>query len=353
MLRKFEFVLAIIGVAVFAAAGLFAGTQLLTSPSSTESAGAETLTSAAKNFRIAASPTSMLFLGDAMLGRGVEALQERNGPHYPFEKVISTLEQADFVVANLEGPIVDTHVATKPFEMKFSFPAKTAALLAEMHFDFLSLGNNHTLDQGRDGLSDTKRLLEEERILFAGDAHEIGTVSIATTTIKGEEYEFIAINATYPTFDQGSAVRLVVEEEKRNPELYKIVLLHWGEEYATTSNAFQQNLGHALVDAGADLIIGSHPHVLQEIEKYNGAYIFYSLGNFIFDQYFSRDVEEGLAVKLRKGTKTEIELLPYRSIYSQPQFLNKEERANWLKNYALKISPEIRGFVEKGIFTVE
>ena len=133
-----------------------------------------------------------------------------------------------------------------------------------------------------------------------------------------------------------------------------IVFLHWGEEYQLISSSSQRKLAHSLIDAGADLIIGSHPHVVQEIEKYKGKLIFYSLGNFIFDQYFSRETQKGLAVSLELYPSRIIyKLYPYTLFHSQPKLMNEKEREWFLNNLAEKSSADLRSQIKNGIIEIE
>jgi poly-gamma-glutamate synthesis protein (capsule biosynthesis protein) len=121
-------------------------------------------------------------------------------------------------------------------------------------------------------------------------------------------------------------------------------LPHWGAEYGLKSNKRQQDFAHALIDSGADLIVGSHPHVVQEIEPYNGKYIFYSLGNFIFDQYFSKNTQQGLALLLELSeASSTIALLPIDLQFSQPKMMETTSSVKFLESLSERSAPAIRG----------
>jgi poly-gamma-glutamate synthesis protein (capsule biosynthesis protein) len=131
------------------------------------------------------------------------------------------------------------------------------------------------------------------------------------------------------------------------------VAIHWGEEYRDVSNKRQQTLGRALIDAGADVIIGHHPHVVEEIELYRGKPIFYSLGNFIFDQYFSKETQEGLAVKISVGDKkAAYELIPVDLHKSQPKRMSSDAEEKWLEELSLRSAKELRSDIIQGGFSL-
>jgi poly-gamma-glutamate synthesis protein (capsule biosynthesis protein) len=123
--------------------------------------------------------------------------------------------------------------------------------------------------------------------------------------------------------------------------------MHWGEEYKTAANSRQEEIGRGLIDNGVDLIIGSHPHVVQNIERYKDKYIFYSLGNFVFDQYFSTSTQEGLAVKMQEGGDCRFELEPITLYKSTPKFMEEAQKDNWLKEYSTN-SGELSRFISSG-----
>ena len=176
----------------------------------------------------------------------------------------------------------------------------------------------------------------------------------------------LTINKTFPLNCTDEEIEEKVKEARNsNPKKFLILILHWGEEYQLKILDSQQELAHKLIDAGADLIIGSHPHVVQEIEQYKSPrqkinsggesnLIFYSLGNFIFDQYFSQETQEGLAVGLEiYPEKLIFRLFPIQSYLSQPFLMNQEEAKEFLKELALKSSLQLTEQIEKGIIEID
>jgi poly-gamma-glutamate synthesis protein (capsule biosynthesis protein) len=141
------------------------------------------------------------------------------------------------------------------------------------------------------------------------------------------------LNASEDQVDVENLKKLLREMEEKTD--LTIVFVHWGEEYRTVHTDAQELLAHVLIDSGADAIIGHHPHVVEDVDEYRGKPIFYSLGNFIFDQYWGPEVEEGYAVRvtLKKRSVT-YELLPYiMKERSAPEFIDGEEHTTFLKKY--------------------
>ncbi len=293
----------------------------------------------------------ILFVGDIMLDRGVESLMKEKGYFYPFEEIANFLSQFDMVIGNLEGVIVKTPPDFKAHSLRFAFAPETAQILKKANFRLLSLANNHTSDLGEVALNETKSLLTKQSIQFVGDPVNCDK----DYWVKMEEIIVLAFNKTFSfNCDNQSIVKLTQIIRKKFPQQFLIVFLHWGEEYQLISSSSQRKLAHSLIDAGADLIIGSHPHVVQEIEKYKGKLIFYSLGNFIFDQYFSRETQRGLAVSLELyPSKIIYKLYPYTLFHSQPKLMNEKEREWFLNNLAEKSSADLRSQIKNGIIEIE
>jgi poly-gamma-glutamate synthesis protein (capsule biosynthesis protein) len=167
------------------------------------------------------------------------------------------------------------------------------------------------------------------------------------TTIGNQQIVFVAFNLTDPTFDTHQALAFTKRIEKKPGEFF-VAMVHGGDEYKLTSNAKQQTLYRGLIDAGVDVVVAHHPHVTEEVELYHGKPIFYSLGNFIFDQYFQKEVEEGLAVKLTlSASEATYELLPIKGNHSQPALMEDEQKAVFLTDVA-KRSPTATDAVAKG-----
>jgi gamma-polyglutamate biosynthesis protein CapA len=250
---------------------------------------------------------SILFLGDMMFDRGVATNIQKRGAEYVFASGTRALtEDYDLVVANLEGPI--TTYSSKTIDatgkaiqgFSFTFPTSTATLLAEGGIDIVSLANNHSDNFGREGLKQTIQYLDQANVKYFGNPTN-SAFDIASTSYKycPDVHEKCIAFIGYHQFAYKNE-SIILDEIKKyeiDPSVSFIVLFpHWGEEYKKLPNQAQKSLAHAWIDAGADLIIGAHPHVVQTHEMYKGKNIYYSLGNYIFDQYFSYDTTHGIVV---------------------------------------------------------
>lgn len=290
----------------------------------------------AKQEREASS--TILFAGDVMLSRGVRTMIARHGnnPAFPFARIASSTLAADILIGNLEGPI---SARGEDWGNPISFRAHPNVVdgLLSAGFDVLGLANNHIMDWGRTALSDTVSLLES-----AG----IGTVGAGRNTAEANEpliinakggriallgytsllpQSFEAKDATPGTSHfEASSIADAIRAAKTDADIV-VVLMHWGEEYRAHSTAAQRDIGHALIDAGADLVVGTHPHVTEEVERYGNGWIAYSLGNFVFDQNFSEETNKGEMLEVHIAHKA-IDAVRTRSIFINDNFQPEEVR---------------------------
>lgn len=290
---------------------------------------------------------TMLFVGDIMLDRGTEYYSKKSSIFYPIEKIIRLFIGVDIVYGNLEGPIVENPPDFSDDSLTFAFSKENLKMLSFARFDLLSLANNHTFNMEKEGLEETKKFLRETGIDFVGHPFYCQEDYL----IEKEGVLFLSFNKTYPfNCSNKEIARIVKETKENNPEKYLIVTFHWGEEYQLKSSLAQKELAHLVIDEGADLIVGSHPHVVQEIERYKDRLIFYSLGNFIFDQYFSKETQQGLALGLELyKDKTIFRLFPIQIYLAQPFLMEKEEADNFLLELSLKSDSSLEKDIKSGI----
>ena len=263
-------------------------------------------------------------VGDVMLGRGVAAVaRKRGGWRWVFERARPLVSKADIAFCNLECALTrrKVHVAKK-----IVLKADPSAVwgLKWCGFNVASLANNHTLDFGRKGLLDTIRALKRAGIAPCGAGRNLEeALSPVIVERKGLRVAFLCFCDFPPplVFDpekpcvapaRPDLIRRAVREAKGKADIV-VCSFHWGIEYAGWRSGRQRELAVCAIEAGARLVLGHHPHVLQPLLRYKGVYIAYSLGNFVFDQ--RRQETRRTAVlwcELTKGRVASARLIPFR-----------------------------------------
>lgn len=307
-----------------------------------------------KGEQVPRDPTfTLAAVGDIMLGRYVETLMNERGDDYPFEKMDQFFRGVDVVFGNLEGPIDATHTQTPNNSLVFSFETSVADLLRAHGFTVVATANNHSLDQGAQGYEDTVQALARAGLGHAGHPRESANEHVYTTTIHGQKLAMLGFLA-FPSDTLPSNSLELVERVAAEPDTFVVVSIHWGTEYSLTAGEKQRALARALIDAGADVILGHHPHVVQNIEVYNNRFIFYSLGNFVFDQYFSSETQEGLAVGLEVSpASVTARLFPVTIDRSQPRFMKQSDVGAWLAKLANRSDAALRESITSGILSLD
>jgi poly-gamma-glutamate synthesis protein (capsule biosynthesis protein) len=253
----------------------------------------------------------IFFVGDMMFDRYIrEGVRKYGGGdyNYVFSQIKDRLAGYDLVIGNLEGPITDkssVSVGTAMEEKKnlvFTFDPAVAKALADNNIKLVDLGNNHILNQNEDGITQTKKYLDEAGVQCFGDTGEMevelsrGSSTSKVVNISGIKIGFVNYNYSIAgSFEK--AIEDIGDLKKKSDIV--VVCPHWGTEYKVGDPGQEiKNEAYKFIDAGADAIIGGHPHVAQDSEIYKNKKIYYSLGNFIFDQYFQKETMEGLGVEL-------------------------------------------------------
>jgi len=254
-------------------------------------------------------------VGDMMIGNWGEDLLYKYGANYPFEKVAPYLKEADIATGNLEGP----HCGVgKAMDKKYVFriSPKWLAGYKWAGFDVLNVANNHAMDYGGECFLQSNRNIRKLGMDLCGGGKNVYDGNRpAVIERNGTRIAFLGYSATYPKeawagaktpgtiFPERSRVINAVKEASNKYDLL-VVHFHWGGEGRTVPKDYQKDLAHLVIDNGADLVIGHHPHLLQGIELYKGRLIFYSLGNFIFASYSKRaKTSVMVAVELEKTGK--------------------------------------------------
>lgn len=278
----------------------------------------------------------ILFTGDVLLDRGVRPWIERKGAESLFEGVSAAFREADAVVVNLECPLTTRHT---PVGKKFVFQADPswAEGLRRAGITHAALANNHTIDQGRQGLTDTYHALREAGITPLGYGRTMEEQAAPIVVRKGK-VEVALFNAIplpienwphaegKPDVCRASVRRLasVIRKYKAaHPRTFVVAILHWGTEFQPHPDMQQRYDARLLVEAGTDAIVGHHPHVVQPVDSIGSAPVFYSLGNFVFDQSHPATQKAAMALLHFTSTGLKFETIPIEIRRCRPQMIQK------------------------------
>jgi poly-gamma-glutamate capsule biosynthesis protein CapA/YwtB (metallophosphatase superfamily) len=309
--------------------------------------------------RPAPAPIVLLAAGDLMLDRGVAAQQARHGADHPLREVRGLLGQADLALANLEGPITATQPCVHK-EHSFRFAPSSAELLRRSGLRLLSLANNHVLDCGRPGLVDTLRALEAAGLQgFGAGLDTARALAPLRVEVRGVRLALVGFTRFLPealvlrdeapgiAFATPAAIRSSVAAARAGADVV-VVSFHWGHERSTRPDEHQHELARIALEAGADLVLGHHPHVLQGLQLFPPAapgrgprLVAYSLGNFVFDQRYEAG-QQSLLLRCeldRRGMRG-ARLLPLRLEAGQPRLAVGADRAATLARLA-ELSAEL------------
>jgi hypothetical protein len=286
-----------------------------------------------------ASAWTLFAGGDILLDRGVALAIQANGTDYPFDggtaeitglckdcspmgwdlpytkrtgnagAVRSLISGADLAIANFENPAPD-RFSFHSSGTSFSANPAYIAGLKDAGIDWVSLANNHIGDQGRRGVLQTIANLDDHGIEHGGagrnatEAHKATLIDVGGVTVGMLGYDQIApgYNATDDAAGSAriteAALKVDVKAAREAGADVVIVFPHWGIEYHAEPSAAQRRLGRAAINAGADMVIGNHPHWAEGMEVYRGKPIWYALGNLVFDQTWSNYTMEGITLEL-------------------------------------------------------
>lgn len=300
-----------------------------------------------------ASPTStLLFVGDMMLGRDVELTLDRFGGGYVHQYMYELYDMHTYQVANFESAVPRTHVPTPMMGLQFSTKQTHASSAVDAGFTHFSLANNHAFDHGSSGFTDTYDALTSLGVHVFGKPYTLATTSITHIFLPEKTIALIGIDTTLTRYADAELTQLVQRAAETSD--MQIVYIHWGVEYAPRHSNEQERLARVLVAAGTDLIVGHHPHVVQDIALVDGVLVFYSLGNFIFDQYFNDEVQTGLTLSYDVSAST-ISLIPVSTLGSAmaPRIMPLRERSSFLRALSKKSDSQVQEAIISGTISLE
>ena len=313
--------------------------------------------------------TLLTNVGDVILGRHVAyKMRTYNDYNHPWLKMADIVKRGDITFADLETPLSD--VASPPDEgMNFIAPKKAISGLLLAGIDIVALANNHSTNFGVKAFTDTLDILTKSNIKYVGggvnsaEAYQSTKMQVNGLRITFLNYNSIvgATNATtsspgvakfaikpWTEIDDRDDIEKIknnIKEAKKNSDLV-VVEFHWGVEYTPNPIQSQINVAHAAIDSGADLVVGTHPHVVQAFESYKNVPIFYSLGNFIFDQEWSTETKQGVVAEtyFYKKRLVSIKAIPYQiEDYNQPTTANPTQHKQIMNRiYNASLSSEFK-----------
>ena len=292
-------------------------------------------------------PVTLSFAGDIYLSDYALKAYDNGGGISGMlgESLQAEIKNADFFLANEEFPFSDRGTKAPDKQFNFRVSPERAHIMKEIGCDFLALANNHTLDYGTEALLDTVSTLDSIGIPHAG-AGENSEKAMEPVFLKKGELNIGVLAATrvapVASWEAGSEKpglfftykpeKLLAKIREVRPQCdYLVVYVHWGVEKKTTPESYQREMGKQFIDAGADLVVGSHPHVLQGIEYYKGKPILYSLGNFIFGSSIPSTMIAEVTVG-EDGSTAGIRAIPAKSSNGYTRGLEEKDKPGFYQN---------------------
>ncbi len=284
---------------------------------------------------------NLTFVGDVMFASKVDDLLQKNGYDYPYKHVKPYLEKADITVANLETPIT-TRGAAQEKEYVYRSSPKALPELKRAGVDLVNLANNHSMDYGVEGLLDTLGYLEAQDIKRVGAGRNADEAyQHVIIEQKGMKIAFLGFSRVIPDTSwyagkskpgmaETYSTKLAFEAigKARAEADLVVVIAHWGEERKAYPVKSQTDLARQYIDQGADLIVASHPHVVQGFEQYKGKWIAYSMGNFIFTTNDNPNTWESMILEASctKERNCDLSMVPILTKWAQPIPMVNEDR---------------------------
>lgn len=279
---------------------------------------------------------TMVFTGDIYLSNYVTSAYDKEGIDGIVSKeLLDELSNADVTMANQEFAFSNRGTAAPDKQFTFRLSPTYISTFLDMGIDIATLANNHTLDFGRDALLDSIDTLRENNIAYVGAGEDITRArETKYMDVKGKNIAFLAASRVIPvtewnatstspglftTYDPTALIEEIKSAKDKSD--FIVVYVHWGLERKSHPEEYQRKLAQQYIDAGADIVIGSHPHVLQGVEYYNGKPIIYSLGNFIFNNNIEQTAI--LKVVLTKDNEVKVYLLPCKAVNAKTSFMDK------------------------------
>lgn len=301
------------------------------------------------------SKVTISIVGDILLSRNVKKVLEEYGKQYPYEKLQDILLEDDISIGNLECTLTkSSNHALKENHFILKADPDNAIYLKQAGFDVVSLANNHTMDYLPKGLQDTVTALDDAKLAYVGvkgnfksevkpyiirkNGIKIGILAYNTFPPEGlffTDEEPRVVSARLGFIDD---MKTQVSKAKKKCD-FLIIYFHFGSEYHTMVSDEQKEYARSAVDSGADLVVGSHPHLLQGMEWYEGIPIYYSLGSFVFDKLNYPETDDAIILQLEVNRKEiKIEEIPIVINNCQPSLAIGDDKIRILESISRKSS---------------
>lgn len=279
------------------------------------------------------------FAGDVIFSGKAGELLEKKGYDYSYAALDGMFKKDDLTIVNLETPVTTGGVSAANKQFVFKGSPKALDSLKSAGVDAVNLANNHTLDQGEQGLRDTLSHLADRGIPYVGAGlNSEEAYSAQYFERKGIKIALLGFTRVIPAsdwtagknkpglasvYDSAEGLKAIAAAKKKADLV--VVVVHWGKERVEQYDELQQSLGRSFIDAGADLVMGGHPHVLQGIEPYKGKWIAYSTGNFIFTRSTVPATWETAVfqAECNKEAQCSLQLKPMHAELAQPVPMNE------------------------------
>lgn len=274
--------------------------------------------------------TTLMFAGDMMTDRMINHNFKED-----LTKVFDRLGNrvfwgTDSAILNNEGPISSEPIKDDitANNLVFNFPRSTIDALKYLHIDTVTLANNHSFNAGREGFGVTQQLLKDAGIKYFGNQNTFDEDSILNID---SDIPVSMMSVNLLSVSDLAPIKAVIKSAEENGR-FVIIYPHWGNEYQNSHNSSQKQIATELIQSGADMIVGSHPHVVQDFEIIDGKPVIYSLGNFLFDQTFSKPTMEGLVVGfVIKDKSVDVSFFPTKQVNLKPQLMMGDEKATKIR----------------------
>lgn len=308
--------------------------------------------------------------GDVSYATYVKNKVNKYGVEYPLANVRDIFKKDDITFINFESAITNIKKPVNPKKAyNFASNSNTAQELKNSSVEIVSLSNNHTLDYGQQGFIDTMNCLDKAKVLYVGGGRNYSeALQYKVIEVKGKKIGFIAFNRVIPsstwraTEDKAGHIGLYdYELDKMLPYItevkskvdYLILALHWQGFPNENIPANFTKAGHKLIDAGVDVVVGTHPHLMQATEFYKNGMIFYSLGNFVFPNMGGR-CDKAAIVQLEinpDNLETKVKYIPTKMYGNRPHILKDKERITEIR-YINKLNSKFNSYIQEDGYVI-